>query len=136
MKTHAEIWKHGCNWNRSKNSFYDFIKRKQIVIGSDKNQWDVGDLVMITEGFKVKAIAMIYKEPTTITEKPEYAFLFDEYKIPFEDSVNYARAEWYELHEDEIFEYAVQRGAAKVHKPDVKNKVAELWKNRRLLELD
>ncbi len=56
METQSNVWKHGCNWNRSKKSYYDFIKNKQIVFGSDKFKFGVGDLVMITEGFKVKAI--------------------------------------------------------------------------------
>lgn len=135
MKTQGNIWKHGCNWNYSKNSYYNFIKRKQIVLGSSLFKWKAGDLVMITEGFKVKAIIMIDEKPITITENPELKFLFDEYKVPFEDWVNYAKAEWYELPDDEVFEYAVQRGAAKVHKPDIKDKVLELWENRSLLEL-
>lgn len=136
MKSENNIWKHGCNWNRSKKSYYDFVKNKQIVFGSDKFKFDVGDLVMITEGFKVKAIVMVEKEPKPITENREYEILFEEYKIPFEDWVNYAHADWYELPEDEVFEYAVQRGAAKVRKSNIKDKVAELWENRNLLELD
>ena len=136
MKTQNNIWKHGCNWNSAKNSYYDFIKRKQIVFGSDRFRFEVGDLVMITEGFKVKAIAKIEKTPKPITENPEYKSLFEEYKIPFENWVNFARAEWYELPENEVFKYPVQRGAAKVRKPNVKEKAADLWENRKLLELD
>ena len=136
INTQIDIWKHGCNWNSSKNSYQNFINRKQIVLGSTLFKWKAGDLVMITEGFKVKAIVMVNEKPITITENPAYKFLFDEYKVPFENWVNYAEAEWYELPKDEVFEYKVQRGAAKVHKSDIKKRVLELWDNRNLLELD
>ena len=124
------IWKHGCNWEYSKNSFYNFIKARDITLGSNLFKWKVGDLVLITEGFKVKAIVMVDEKPIKITENPEFKLLFDKYKVPFEDWVNFAKAEWYELPEDKVFEYKVQRGAAKVHKPDIKKKVLELWNNR------
>jgi hypothetical protein len=130
MKTQCDIWKHGCNWNYSKNSFYHFIKRKQIVLGSTLFKWKVGDLVLITEGFKVKAIVMVNERPIKITENPEFKSLFEEYKVPFEDWVNYAEAEWYELPKEKVFEYKVQRGAAKVRKENIKKKVLELWNGR------
>jgi hypothetical protein len=135
INTQINIWKHGCNWNHSKNSYYNFIKRKQIVLGSTLFKWKVGDLVLITEGFKVKSIVKVNEKPTTITKNPDYKFLFDEYKVPFEDWVNYAEAEWYELPEDKVFEYKVQRGAAKVHKQDTKEMVFKLWNSRNEIDL-
>lgn len=130
MKTQSDIWKHGCNWNSSKNSYYNFIKHRQIVLGSNLFKWKAGDLVMITEGYRVKAIVIVDEKPNKITTNPEYKFLFDEHKVPFEDWVNFAEAEWYELPEEKVFEYKVQRGAAKVQKPDTKEQVLKLWNER------
>jgi len=131
INNQIDIWKHGCNWERSENSFYNFIKGRDITLGSILFKWKVGDLVLITEGFKVKAIVMVGERPVKITENPEFKFLFDKYKVPFEDWVNYAEAEWYELPKDKVFEYKVQRGAAKVHKSDIKEKVLKLWSDRK-----
>ncbi len=130
INNQIDIWKHGCNWERSENSYYNFIKDRNLVLGSTLFKWKVSDLVLITEGFKVKAIIKVNEKPIKITEKPEFRILFSKYKVPFEDWVNFAKAEWYELPEDKIFEYKVQRGAAKVHKEDIKEKVFKLWKSR------
>ncbi len=130
INNQIDIWKHGCNWEKSENSFYNFIKDRDITLGSTLFKWKVGDLVMVTKGFKVKAIVMVEEKPMRITENPQFKFLFEQYKVPFENWVNYAKAEWYELPEDKVFEYKVQRGAAKVRKPGTKEQVLKLWNER------
>ncbi len=126
----GEVWKFGCNWKNCERSFYDFIKSKGIIFGIDKFKSDVGDLVLINEGFKVKAIAKVLEEPVSITTKPEYEALEKEFHIVYEDSTYYAKADWYELPKDKIFEYKLQRGGAKVRKPEIIKKAFELWNNR------
>lgn len=130
INNQINIWKHGCNWEKSPNSYYEFIRNRNIVLGSTLFKWKVGDLVMITEGFKVRAIVLVEEKPVKITEEPKFKFLFEKYRVPFEDWVNYAKAEWCELPKEKVFEYKVQRGAAKVHKEDIKEIVLNLWNNR------
>lgn len=101
MKMQSEIWKHGCTWWSSKNkSVYNFMKHEQIVIGSDRCKFVINDLVILTEGFTVRAIVQVKDKPIKITENTKYSFLPNEYKIPFDNSVNYAKADWYELPEE------------------------------------
>jgi hypothetical protein len=131
MLIQNKVWKWGSNWGGKQNaSHYGFMSDEEIVVGIDRFKYSTGDLVIITDGFTVKAIAMIEEEPTAITENPQYSFVEDKYKIAYKDWVNYAKAEWYELPKDKVFEYKVQRGAAKVHKPDIKETVLKLWNNR------
>ena len=126
----TKVWKFGCNWKNCERSFYDFIKNKGIIFGIDKFRSNVGDLVLINEGFKVKAVAKVLEEPISITTKPEFAALEKEFYIAYEDSTYFAKAEWYELPKDKIFEYKVQRGGARVRKPEIIDKAFELWNNR------
>ena len=135
MKTQSDkdfagtIWKFGCNWGGMANpSFYKFIKKHSIVIGRERCRYAKDDLVVITEGFTVRAIAKVKEEPKSITENPSYAFLQQEYGIDFEDTTIYAKAEWYEL--PEVFEYQLQRGAARIRNENVTNQVLELWNSR------
>ena len=76
INNQIDIWKHGCNWERSENSFYNFIKGRDITLGSILFKWKVGDLVLITEGFKVKAIVMVDEKPIKITENSEFKISF------------------------------------------------------------
>lgn len=126
----GNIWKFGCNWKAYETSFYNFIKDEQIVIGRENWRYSVGDLVAITEGFSVKAIVMVEEEPKAITENSSYKFITEKYNIAYEDATIYAKAEWCQLPEEDIFQYQVQRGAARVRKPDIKETVLELWNRR------
>ena len=127
-----KIWKWGSHWNGRNNSesHYEFMKDEGIVVGIDRFKYAVGDLVIITDGFTVKAITMIEEKPKAITKNPAYSSLQNRYNIEFKDWVNYAEAEWYELPKDKTFQYKVQRGVSKVNQLDVKEKIFELWNNR------
>ncbi len=125
-----KVWKSGCNWKGCERSFYGFIKREGIVICGNRFPFEVGDLVAITEGFTVKAIAKVLSQRFPITTKPEYKSLEKEYFIDYKDSTFFAKAKWYELPKNKIFIYKVQRGAARVHKPEIIDKAFELWNGR------
>lgn len=128
------IWKFGTNWGSRLNpSFYDFIKGKRIVIGRARFAYSPGDLVIVTEGFAVKAIARVKEEPKRLIENANYYDLFEEYNVPYDELVIYAKAAWHELEMEEIFQYKVQRGAARVNESKVKEKVFELW-NKRIIK--
>ncbi len=126
----TKVWKSGCNWKGCERSFYSFIKREGIVISGNRFPFEVGDLVAITEGFTVIAIAKVLSQRFPITTKPEYKSLEKEYFIDYEDSTFFAKAEWYVLPKDKIFTYKVQRGAARVRKTEIIDKVIEFWNNR------
>jgi len=126
------IWKFGCNWGGRKNpSFYEFIKSENVVIGRERCRYKEGDLVLITEGFTVKAIAKVNEEPQPITTKLSFRILSENYNVDGNEQTIFAKAEWCELSEDEIFIYPVQRGAVEVRQDKIKNKAVELWNKRK-----
>ena len=124
------IWKLGCNWGSHKPSFYNLIKEKGIVIGIDEKKYSVGDLIMITEGHLVKAIAKIYDSPISVTGNKSLKNSFEPFEIEYENWVNYSRADWYELDEKDRFDFKIQQGICKIHNADIKKRVIDLWNNR------
>ena len=133
MNNQREIWKWGSHWGgrQNANSHYDYMKEKGIVFGRDDYMYSVGDLVIITDGFTVKAITMIEEEPKSITKNSDYPFINENYNIDHQGGAIYAKAEWYELPDDEIFYYKRQAGKGRVRKSDISENTQELWKKRK-----
>lgn len=124
------IWKLGCNWGRGAPSFYNFIHQESIVIGEQSFNYQPGDLVIITEGFTVHAIAKILEKVKPITSNKNYEIQCNKYEIDFNDNVTYAKAEWFELSKTDIFIYELQQGIRKVQKQDIRERVINLWENK------
>jgi predicted ATPase len=127
-----KVWKLGCNWGRGRKSFYEFIKQEEIVLGYYTKRYDIGDLVLITEGFTVYAIARVLDLPKPITTNENFEVQLTYYDIPFEESIIYAAAEWYVLPETQIFVYQLQQGIVQVRKREIFEKALNLWKSRDL----
>lgn len=131
-KNEMTVWKFGCNWGGRQNpNFYEYIKAEKIVIGRERFRYGEGDLVLITEGFTVRAIAKVKEEPQPITSHPTYIGLSDNYNVTWDELTILAKAEWYELPEDEIFQYLAQRGSGRVRQPEIIETTLELWDNRK-----
>jgi hypothetical protein len=120
------VMKLGCNWGSGAPSFYHLIKQRQIVISN--SPFAIGDLVMITEGFQVMAIARVLDEFEFAAIDPSLEKPFEELQINYDDSVSFSRAEWYELPKEYQFQYQLQAGIRKVQDPEVRNKVVTLWR--------
>ena len=129
-KLTGTIWKLGCNWGTGKPSFYQYIKNEEIIIGVNDKKYSIGDLIIVTEGHLVKAIARINEIPLPVTEDSTMESAFLKYQIEYEDWVNFSNAEWYELDNADTFSYQLQQGICKVQNSDVRKKVIELWNNR------
>lgn len=126
----GNVWKSGCNWNKNKLSFYPLLKSRSIVIAVADKLFSPGDLVLITEGFKVRAIAKVLAEPESVTNDPALEQEFHPFGIEYSSRVKYAEVEWYELPEEEKFTYQVQQGIARVNIPEVRNRAIALWNDR------
>lgn len=126
----GNIWKLGCNWERGNPSFYNLIKENEIVIGVEDNKYSIGDLILVTEGFTALSIAKIIDAPKKVTEISQFEKSFEDLNVPFEDWVNIASVEWYELDEDDRFIYKLVQGIRKVQDTNVKQKVIDLWNSR------
>lgn len=126
----GNVWKLGCNWGSKNPSFYEMIKARGIVIGVDDKLYSPGDLIVITEGYKVYALGKILETPRQVTDAPELQDDFDKYKIDYDVNVNFAKAEWYELQDDEIFIYQMQQGICRVNVSYVRNTAITIWNDR------
>lgn len=126
----GNIWKLGCNWGSGKPSFYNYIKEERIIIGVEDKKYSIGDLIVVTEGHQVKAIARINENPKPVTSNINLKSSFDNLAIEYDTWVNYANSEWYELEEDDTFSYQLQQGICKVQNRDIRNKVIDLWNSR------
>jgi len=124
------LWKLGCNWGKGKPSFYSLIKDKRITIGVEDKKYQKGDLILVCEGHTVKALTKIEESPILVTTNLELQKPFNDFQIEYEDWINYAKSEWYELKENEIFQYKLQQGIVRVQSREVYEKALLLWNNR------
>ncbi|MGZ3811871.1 MAG: McrB family protein [Mucilaginibacter sp.] len=122
-----EIWKLGCNWGSDHPTFYDFVKKEQIVLCDDKLRYRPGDLVAVAEGFRIRAIARVISEPVKVTKEPAFERPFEQYKIDYEDWVKYSHAEWFELSRTEELEYEYQVGRTVIKKENLRKQIKSLW---------
>jgi len=83
-KLTGTIWKLGCNWGTGKPSFYNYIKNEEIIIGVDDKKYTVGDLIVVTEGHLVKAIARINESPNSVTDETSLEASFEKYQIEYD----------------------------------------------------
>ena len=87
----GNIWKLGCNWGTGKPSFYNYIRDKEIVIGVDDKKYSVGDLIVVTKGHQVKAIARINEIPKSVTSNNSLEKSFDNLEIEYDTWINCTR---------------------------------------------
>lgn len=125
------LWKLGCNWGKRKPSFYNLLKDKRITIGVEDKKYKKGDLILVCEGHTVKALAKIEETPISVTANHELEMLFNDFQIGYEDWINYAKSEWYELKKDEIFQYQLQQGIVRVNPSnEAYKKAIHIWNNK------
>ena len=126
------IWKLGCNWGRGAPSFYEFIKKKSIVIGEDSKRYKIGDLILVCEGHKVNALARVNETPIPVTTNLDFKKPFEELSIDYEERINYADAEWYLLKDNEEIYYQLQQGIVRVNQDhEVYQKALQIWNSRK-----
>ena len=120
------LWKLGCRWGSNTPLFYDFIKQKNIVIGWENKKYNVGDWLLITDGFTVLAFAKVIEEPKTCLEYPELEIDFLKLKIPYEKGLVFSKALWVVLKDEDRFNYELRQGRVRVNSHEVKNKFKSL----------
>ena len=131
-----DIWKLGCHWGSAKKnpSYYSFLKNNSIVLGVQDKLYQVNDIIVITEGHTVLAIGKVLTIPISVTDNPNFENPFQKYQIDFENWVNYARADWYELNSNEQFSYELVQGICKVNSPEVRNNAIKFMKKHEILK--
>lgn len=125
------VWKLGCSWGKGKPpSYYEMLRDRSMVLTVDKHPFANGDLVMVTEGFQVRALARVTGSLVPVTDRPDLKDAFVQHQIDFKEWVKVLEADWYELPDDLRFQYQLQAGIRKVNDPVIRRKTIELWNDR------
>lgn len=125
-------WKLGCHWGTNAPDFFPFLVKYSIVIC---HKWAMrkDDLVAITDGFSVIAIAKITGEKESTEHHLELEYDFERYKIDFED--NYiAKANIIVLNNNDQFWLQIRQGICQVKQPEIQNKMIALFNKTRMKE--
>ncbi|MCC9018906.1 AAA family ATPase [Flavobacterium lipolyticum] len=131
------LWKLGCRWGSNTPLFYDFIKENNIVIGWGGKTYNIGDWLLITDGFSVLAFANVMTEPKTCLNYPQYQNEFLKLKIPFQHELFVYKAEWIVLKREDQFNYDLQQGIARVQNYEIKIKFKSLLnKYKKAMDLE
>lgn len=124
-----EYWKFGCNWGKHQPVYYEEIKKRKIVLGTDREGiYGFNDLILVTTGHTVRAIARIISEPIKLSENSRLEKLLEaKFNVYSDYIIHYYHVEFYELSQEELFQYKLQQGIRIVQKEDIINKSEQLW---------
>lgn len=115
-----QLWKLGCRWKENYPLFYDFIVKNKIVIGWIDMDYQVGDWLLITDGYTVLAFAEVKGKRDCILSYPEKKQEIKQLKIPYTAELFIYNAEFIELDIEDRFRYSNRKGIVRVHNPDSK----------------
>jgi len=128
------LWKLGCRWGSGTPLFYEFIKENKIVIGWFGKNYQLGDWLLITDGYTVLSIAEVTSDRIPVLNHPEYKNDFQQYKIPFDNNIYLCHAKYINLTENDRFNYPLQQGIVQVQKQEYINKFNE--KRKKYMQLE
>lgn len=121
------VWKLGCNWGKGSPNFLNLLRENSIVIGTTDRIYRLGDLILITEGFTVVALAKILEKPFKVTERLDLKNPLNQYQIPFHDYILIAKVEILTLNKNDVFLYQLQQGIVKVRSNVIIEKATNIW---------
>jgi hypothetical protein len=124
----GRVIKLGCSWGEGAPSFYDLIKQHKIVITD--NEFEAGDLILVTEGFQALAVAQLLEKMKPVTTNIYLQQGFEEHDIDYSDNVLFGIAEWFEIPKEQQFQYKLRQGIRIIQDKDVREKVISLWERR------
>jgi energy-coupling factor transporter ATP-binding protein EcfA2 len=125
-------WKLGCRWGSGKPLFYDYLKEKHFVVGVWDKEYEVGDIVFLTDGFDGLGIAKITGPATAALEQPELQADFKRLQIDYEDYMFVAPARIYELPRRGALFYETQQGICRIspdNKPTLVRAIARYYQD-------
>lgn len=128
MIDNMTYYKLGCNWGSGKPDFYKLLKQHSIVICAEEGM-KKGDFVVITQGFRVIAMAQISSNVYPCTSKQELEKEFANYDIDYEDWNNIANAEIWELSQEDRFIYQQRKGICQIQDQKILEKAKTLIHN-------
>ncbi len=123
-------WKLGCNWGKGEPDFYDEVVKKHSIVISVEQNMQKGDIVAITRGFQVVALAQLLEDKRKVTDFSALQLDFVNAKIPFEDWLFVAKSYIFELDSQTQFQYQLQQGICQIQKKDIISKINDILKNK------
>ncbi|MBN1616065.1 MAG: hypothetical protein JW875_02035 [Spirochaetales bacterium] len=121
------FWKLGCRWGKNKPLFLNFITQEQIVIGVKTKKYNIGDLVLLTDGHTAIGVAQVIGPKSELSEFPEYENDFEENKIDWVEWVNIYKARIWCFSKQDNFPYKLQQGIVKINQEAIKEKLLGLY---------
>lgn len=121
-----KMYKLGCNWGPGAPFFYDLLNERSIVIGDKSTKYSIGDLVLVSKGHDVIALAVVKSLPKASTNFKNLEAPFKKFKIDYVDRVEVYDCEFFALEKQEIFTYKLQQGIREVQKGEIKEKALKL----------
>jgi DNA polymerase III delta prime subunit len=108
-------WKLGCRWGAGKPLFYDWLKDERLVVGVWENEYQVGDLVLLTDGHSGLGIAKVTGPAYSVTDRLELQPEMRRLQIPYEDSLFAAPARIFNLPRPGDLFYTLQQGICRIN---------------------
>lgn len=130
----TNYYKLGCHWGRGNPDFFDILITHSIIICAE---WEMepGDIVAVTNGFDVIALACITENRIPVTQRPELQEVFVKKQIPYEDWIYIASAKIWSLDDNYRFEYKSQKGIHQIRHPDIIDKINSLLNQKHDTEM-
>lgn len=123
------VFKLGCNWGRNSPVFFDWLEDKEFILSVTDYLYPIGSIILITEGYTVKALAYVVGSGRSITERNDLQEQLTPYQIPFVDYVLiYENIQWFSLDKEDQFRYALQGGIREVQKSEIQRLAQQLYK--------
>lgn len=130
-----DVWKLSCNIPFTNKNSYDLLKKKKIVFGYKKDgQYKKNDLILIIEGFVVRAIAKIKSDQQINAANGDnqirdlmldHALLVRDFYI--------MEVEFYELNKSQTFNYEVAQQIIKIQSLPIQIRSENVWNNRNIV---
>lgn len=119
------VWKWGCNFGGMRTPCHrDFLEVNEIVLGDIfRSYYEPGDLVAVTKGFTMFAIARISGPSIPITHRNAPTPL-EVYGIAIADHIVVAPVQWKNI---TPYRLPIQIGHCEVNKREHVNAIIELW---------
>ncbi|MBD8082352.1 AAA family ATPase [Chryseobacterium caseinilyticum] len=130
-----DIWKLSCNVPYTNKNSYDLLKKKKIVYGFKKDgQYKKNDLILIIEGFVVRAIGKIKSDQliNAANGDSQIRDLMLDHALLTRDFYM-MEVEFYELNTSQRFNYEVAQQIIKIQSFPIQIRTENVWNNRNVV---
>jgi len=123
-------WKLGCRWYSGAPLFFKYLLESKIVISWTDKEFDINDIVLLTDGFTAIGVAKVLSPPTSILELVEFQGTFKQLEIPIDQQdLIVFKADVFELEKSQQFTYQLQQGICQIQALEIQIKTQELLQN-------